>query len=96
VDVLRLFSNVIEKDIVSVRSGKLPERRNANLRQAGLEKLKEVRATTRFDFNVEDMLEALAKHSDTDWCGRESNKLFTDSDAAWENALEEDSTDEED
>ena len=63
-------------------SGMLPERKSASNGRLALDKMKSIKATTTFDLSVEDMLEALAAHSETDWCGRETNKSFTDSDAA--------------
>ena len=77
-----MFAEVVEKDIAQVKSGKIPERKSAANGNLALEKMKKVKATTTFDLSVEDMLEALAAHSETDWCGRETNKSFTDSDAA--------------
>jgi len=82
VDVLRLFAGVVEKDIAQVMSGMLPERKSAANGKLALEKMKSIKATTTFDLSVEDMLEALAAHSETDWCGRETKKDFADSDAA--------------
>jgi len=82
VDSLRSFAKVVEKDIKSVRSGKLPERKSDSNGKAALKKMKEIKAITTFDMETEEMLEALARHSETDWCGRKTNKRFDDADAA--------------
>ena len=68
-----------------MQAGTVPERANHADCRGALEKMKAIRATTRFNLSVEAKLLALAKHSDTDWTGRELDftiKRFDDADAA--------------
>jgi len=83
--VLHLYATVVEKEIGQVQAGTVPERANHADCRGALEKMKAIRATTRFNLSVEAKLLALAKHSDTDWTGRELDftiKRFDDADAA--------------
>ena len=85
VDVLHLYATVVEKEIGQVQAGTVPEKNNQNDCRGALEKMKKIRAITRFNMGVEEKLLALAKHSDTDWTGREldfTTKRFDDADAA--------------
>jgi len=80
-----LYATVVEKEIGQVQAGTVPEKNNQNDCRGALEKMKKIRAITRFNMGVEEKLLALAKHSDTDWTGREldfTTKRFDDADAA--------------
>jgi len=81
VDVLHRCSKAIGKEIKLVRSGKLPERSSHRNGKAALDKLKEIRRTTRFELEAENLLEALSVHSKTDWADRPMRKNFDDVDA---------------
>ena len=68
-----------------MQAGTVPERANHTDCRGALEKMKKIRAITRFNMGAEAKLLALAKHSDTDWTGRELDftiKRFDDADAA--------------
>ena len=82
VDILYMYAQLAEKEIVQVQGGKVPEKTSDATCRKALEKMKKIRATVKFDYTTEALLEALAQHSETDWAGRPKMKLFEDADAA--------------
>jgi hypothetical protein len=97
VDILHMYALVVEKQVKEVKAGRVPEKRNNKDCRDALTKMKQMRDTMKFDLGMEDMLEAMAKFSETDWTGKEMefNKNFEDADAAFEAEDDADLSDSE-
>ena len=92
-----MYARVVEKQVKEVKSGRVPEKRNNKDCRDALTKMKQMRDTMKFDLGMEDMLEAMATFSETDWTGKEMefNKNFEDADAAFEAEDDADLSDSE-
>ena len=92
-----MYARVVEKQVAEVKSGRVPERRNNKNCRGALTKMKQMRDAMTFDLNIEDMLNTMAKFSETDWTGKvlEFTKNFEDADAAFEAEDDADMSDSE-
>jgi len=81
-----MFAKVVEKQIEQVKAGKVPAKDSNKDCRGALTKMKQIRDTMTFNLGIEDMLNAMATFSETDWTGKEmdfTRKDFTDADAAF-------------
>ena len=81
-----MYALVVEKQVKEVKAGRVPEKSSNKDCRGALTKMKQIRDAMTFDLGIEDMLNTMAKFSQTDWTGKEmdfTRKDFTDADAAF-------------